>query len=60
MMRQWRMNHRKRRNQPIFYGGFRLFAKQLLFSAASVVVSGGLVLLLYRYIGLTGAAREKL
>ena len=33
-----------------------LTAKQLLFSAASVVVGGGLVLLLYRYIGLTGAA----
>lgn len=33
-----------------------LTAKQLLFSAASVVVGGGMVLLLYRYIGLTGAA----
>ena len=33
-----------------------LTAKQLLFSAASVVVGGGLVLLLYKYIGLTGAA----
>ena len=33
-----------------------LTAKQLLFSAASVVVGGGLVLMLYRYIGLTGAA----
>ena len=33
-----------------------LTAKQLLFSAASVVVCGGLVLLLYKYIGLTGAA----
>ena len=33
-----------------------LTAKQLLFSAASVVVGGGLVLLLYTYIGLTGAA----
>lgn len=32
-----------------------LTAKQLIFSAASVVVGGGLVLLLYRYIGLTGA-----
>ena len=33
-----------------------LTAKQLVFSAASVVVGGGLVLLLYKYIGLTGAA----
>ena len=33
-----------------------LTAKQLIFSAASVVVGGGLVLLLYKYIGLTGAA----
>ena len=51
---------KKKTESANFYGGFRLFAKQLLFSAASVVVSGGLVLLLYRYIGLTGAAREKL
>ena len=33
-----------------------LTARQLLFSVASVVVGGGLVLLLYKYIGLTGAA----
>lgn len=33
-----------------------LSAKQLIFSAASIVVGGGMVLLLYRYIGLTGAA----
>lgn len=33
-----------------------LSAKQLVFSIASIVVGGGLVLLLYRYIGLTGAA----
>ena len=33
-----------------------LSAKQLIFSIASVVVGGGMVLLLYRYIGLTGAA----
>ena len=33
-----------------------LSAKQLVFSVASVVVGGGLVLLLYRYISLTGAA----
>jgi len=33
-----------------------LTAKQLIFSAASVVVGGGMVLLLYKYIGLTGAA----
>ena len=33
-----------------------LSAKQLVFSITSVVVGGGLVLLLYRYIGLTGAA----
>ena len=33
-----------------------LSAKQLVFSIASVVIGGGLVLLLYRYIGLTGAA----
>ncbi|HAQ3903750.1 MULTISPECIES: PrgI family protein [Enterococcaceae] len=32
-----------------------LSAKQLIFSVASVVVGGGMVLLLYRYIGLTGA-----
>lgn len=35
---------------------FGLSAKQLIFSVASVVVGGGMVLLLYRYIGLTGAA----
>ena len=33
-----------------------LTAKQLIFSIASVVVGGTLVLLLYKYIGLTGAA----
>lgn len=33
-----------------------LSAKQLIFSVASIVVGGGMVLLLYRYIGLTGAA----
>ena len=33
-----------------------LSAKQLIFSVASVAVGGTLVLLLYRYIGLTGAA----
>ena len=33
-----------------------LTARQLMFSVASVVVGGGLVLLLYKYIGLTGAA----
>lgn len=33
-----------------------LTAKQLIFSAASVAVGGGMVLLLYQYIGLTGAA----
>lgn len=33
-----------------------LTARQLIFSIASVVVGGGIVLLLYRYIGLTGAA----
>lgn len=33
-----------------------LTARQLLFSIASVVIGGGMVLLLYRYIGLTGAA----
>ena len=33
-----------------------LTAKQLIFSIASVVVGGGIVLLLYRYIGLTGSA----
>lgn len=33
-----------------------LTAKQLIFSVVSVVVGGGIVLLLYRYIGLTGAA----
>ena len=33
-----------------------LNARQLLFSAASVLVGGSIVLLLYRYIGLTGAA----
>lgn len=33
-----------------------LSAKQLIFSIVSVLVGGGMVLLLYRYIGLTGAA----
>ena len=33
-----------------------LTAKQLIFSIASVVVGGGLILLLYPYIGLTMAA----
>lgn len=33
-----------------------LSAKQLIFSIVSVFVGGGMVLLLYRYIGLTGAA----
>ena len=33
-----------------------LTARQLIYSAASVIVGGGLVLLLYKYIGLTGAA----
>ncbi len=33
-----------------------LSAKQLIFSIASVVVGGAIVLLSYRYIGLTGAA----
>ena len=33
-----------------------LTARQLMFSVASVVVGGGLVLQLYKYIGLTGAA----
>jgi hypothetical protein len=33
-----------------------LTAKQLIFSVASVAVGGGIVLLLYQYIGLTGAA----
>lgn len=35
-----------------------LTAKQLLFSVASVVIGGGMVLLLYKYIGLTGAAYD--
>ena len=33
-----------------------LTARQLIFSAASVLVGGGIVLRLYKYIGLTGAA----
>ena len=33
-----------------------LTAKQLIFSIASVVVGGGIVLLLYKYIGVTGSA----
>ena len=33
-----------------------LSAKQLIFSVASVIVGGGMVLLLYPYIGFTGAA----
>ena len=33
-----------------------LTARQLLFSTASVLVGGGIVLLLYKFIGLTGAA----
>ena len=32
-----------------------LTARQLIFSIASVVVGGGIVLLLYKYIGLTGS-----
>ena len=32
-----------------------LQARQLIFSIASVVVGGGIVLLLYKYIGLTGS-----
>ena len=33
-----------------------LTARQLVFSIASIIVGGGIVLLLYKYIGLTGAA----
>lgn len=33
-----------------------LTARQLIFSIASVVVGGSIVLLLYKYIGLTGSA----
>jgi len=33
-----------------------LSAKQLVFSVLSILVGGGMVLLLYHYIGLTGAA----
>ena len=33
-----------------------LTARQLIFSIASVVVGGGIVLLLYKYIGLMGSA----
>ncbi|MBQ8951423.1 MAG: PrgI family protein [Eubacterium sp.] len=33
-----------------------LTARQLIFSVASIIVGGGIVLLLYKYIGLTGAA----
>ena len=33
-----------------------LTARQLIFSIASIIVGGGIVLLLYKYIGLTGAA----
>lgn len=33
-----------------------LTAKQLIFSIASVIVGGGIVLLLYKYIGLNGSA----
>ena len=33
-----------------------LTARQLVFSVISVVVGGGIVLLTYRYVGLTGAA----
>lgn len=33
-----------------------LTARQLIYSVASVLVGGGMVFLLYRYIGLTGAA----
>ena len=35
---------------------FGLTAKQLIFSLLSVIIGGGLVLLLYRYIGLTSSA----
>ena len=37
-------------------GHRHLQARQLIFSIASVVVGGGIVLLLYKYIGLTGSA----
>ena len=33
-----------------------LTARQLIFSIASIIIGGGLVFLLYPYIGLTGAA----
>ena len=33
-----------------------LTARQLIFSAASILIGGGIVLILYKYIGLTGAA----
>lgn len=33
-----------------------LMEKQLIFSIVSVIVGGGIVLLLYKYIGLTGSA----
>ena len=35
-----------------------LTARQLIFSIASVVVGGGIVLLLYKYIGLTYVSTE--
>ena len=37
-----------------------LTARQLIFSIASVVVGGGIVLLLYKYIGLTGSVWHRL
>ena len=43
--------------QEVMLTGHRhLQARQLIFSIASVVVGGGMVLLLYKYIGLTGSA----
>ena len=39
--------------EPVVLG---LTARQLVFSVISVVVGGGIVLLTYRYVGLTGAA----
>ena len=42
-----------RYQEPVAMG---LTAKQLIFSIASVIIGGGIVLLLHKYIGLTGSA----
>ena len=55
-----RFIHFKKRFVPALFGALMgvmlMSTRQLIFSIASVVVGGGIVLLLYKYIGLTGSA----